>query len=228
MLVFLALATGVAHDTTLCNAGRRAICLAAASALPAVFLPSLPAHAAYAEATMELIEEVGVLSLSVKSLQYEVRETAPVASSGTLRKQLVGQRPMLQVLAESMANVAPQLRICAPEAAGCDCTPDPVLMRAAAAQVDTVQTQLVALDAALASGPKGFESLELGALSYPAGRVERALEELSEATDLFLDLAAGRPPMTARLGPISAPRAPSLLPPPIRAAGISRAAAELL
>jgi len=177
---------------------------------------------------MDLIEEVGALSLTVKTLQYEVREAAPANDFGTLRKQLVSQRPMLQTLADSMASVALQLRICAPEAADCDCMPDPVLMRTAAAQVDAVQAQLLSLDAALASGAKGFERLEQGALSYPAGRVERALEELSEATDLFLDLAAGRPLMTARLRPIGSPRAPSLLPPPIRAAGASRVAAELL
>lgn len=176
---------------------------------------------------MDLMEEVGSLSLVARSLQYEVHESAGAsrAELRLLRTQIAGERPKLQTLVDSMATVAPQLRICAPEEADCDCAPDPTLMRTAALQVDAVRASLSSLDVALAAGPRGFDSLDQPGAQYPGGRAERALEDLNEACDLFLDLASGRPPMTARLAPLSSPRAPSLLPPPIRAVVAPRVAA---
>ena len=68
-----------------------------------------------------------------------------------------------------------------------------------------------------------FDELRDGAAVYPAGTVERELEMLCEATDAFLDLAAGRPanPMAARLAPVRPALAPALVVPrrmPVRAA----------
>lgn len=177
--------------------------------------------------TFALIESVGQLSLQVRSLQFfvrdaaeELRETAG-GSSGPLkagydllRKRVASDRPILQSMSETMVRALPDLRICAPEQASCECEPDPLLMRAAAQQVELVQEQLRALDAALV-GPDAFEPVSNVAApawpgrliaSYPGGEVERALEEMCEAADTFLDLTTGRPLMTARI----ATRSPAL------------------
>jgi len=87
---------------------------------------------------------------------------------------------------------------------------------------------LAELDAAAASS-RAFELLTLkgGAVVYAGGAVERELEEISEAADAFLDLAAGRPLMTARVAPL--PAATALpRPPPLRPSiGTPRAALRL-
>eukprot|EP00966_Prymnesium_polylepis_P117102 2705778-Prymnesium_polylepis.1 len=77
-------------------------------------------------------------------------------------------------------------------------------MSAAAQQALAAEQHLASLDTALASGSSAFDELSLngGAIYYPGGSVERELEELCEAVDLFLDLASGRPLMTARLAPL--------------------------
>eukprot|EP00308_Calcidiscus_leptoporus_P006605 CAMPEP_0119387462 /NCGR_PEP_ID=MMETSP1334-20130426/100788_1 /TAXON_ID=127549 /ORGANISM="Calcidiscus leptoporus, Strain RCC1130" /LENGTH=81 /DNA_ID=CAMNT_0007409209 /DNA_START=12 /DNA_END=253 /DNA_ORIENTATION=+ len=69
----LALSPGFVPGEAAC---RRAILAKAAGILPAAaLLPPLPAQAtAYAEATMDLLEEVGTLSLGARKLQFEVRE----------------------------------------------------------------------------------------------------------------------------------------------------------
>jgi predicted DCC family thiol-disulfide oxidoreductase YuxK len=205
---------------------RRAVLAAAASA--ATFSPVFTAPAdADTLGTFALIESVGQLSLQVRSLQFfvrdaaeELRETAG-GSSGPLkagydllRKRVASDRPILQSMSETMVQALPDLRICAPEQASCECEPDPLLMRAAAQQVELVQEQLRALDAALV-GPDAFEPVSNVAApawpgrliaSYPGGEVERALEEMCEAADTFLDLTTGRPLMTARI----ATRSPAL------------------
>ena len=205
---------------------RRAVLAAAASA--ETFSPVFTAPAdADMLGTFALTESVGQLSLQARTLQFfvrdaaeELRETAG-GSSGPLkagydllRKRVASDRPILQSMSETMVQALPDLRICAPEQASCECEPDPLLMRAAAQQVEVVQEQLRALDAALV-GPDAFEPVSNAAApawpgrliaSYPGGEVERALEEMCEAADTFLDLATGRPLMTARI----AARSPAL------------------
>ena len=67
-----------------------------------------------------------------------------------------------------------------------------------------VRLELGRLDAALAQGPEAFEELVTsgGAVVYPSGAAEQALEAICEAADTYLDLASGRPLMTARIAPL--------------------------
>lgn len=180
---------------------RRHVCTAAAAAATAglIQLPTTPSVAAATAQAIDLLAEVGDLSTRARILQYELREHGD-------RRRVVRERPKLEKLVVSMNAAAPELRICAPALADCDCTPDPELMHDASRQAAIAATALVDLDAELAKGERGVSPLVAeGSLiaSYPGGALEAALEELCESADRFLDLAAGRPLMTARLAPLS-------------------------
>lgn len=216
--------TPKAHLHNFSPSRRNVLAAAAAFTSSAVFTP--PAANAATGAAVDLVVQVGDLSTQARILQFYVRDqvTSSRADYGPLRKRVMRDRAGLQQLLVDMSAAAPDLRICAPELADCDCTPDPKRMARATQQVEFVRTQLDALDAALAD-PRGFDELESGQGSYVGGGVERALEEICEAADTFLDLAAGRPLMTERLGLIgdSSARAPVAL--AGRAAAASRRAA---
>ena len=183
---------------------RRHHLLAAAAAATVCTAPA--ANAASGPA-VDLVVTVGELAIQARALQFYVRDTAPAsrANYAAMRTRVRRARTeQLQPLLSAMAAAAPDLRICAPELADCDCAPEPRRMAMAARQVEVVRTQLDALDAALADA-RGFDAIEGEQMraSYVGGGVERALEEICEATDLYLDLAAGRPLMTARLAPVA-------------------------
>ena len=207
------------------TATRRGVLTAAASTAAATVTVSLPGQAEAAQgAAVELVEQIGTLSMQARALQFAIREDAPANRNddAPLRALVARERRQLQQLAATMAAAAPDLRLCDPEAADCDCVPDPVLMRAAARYAASAEARLAALDGVLAKRG-AFDELRDGAAVYPAGTVERELEMLCEATDAFLDLAAGRPanPMAARLAPVRPALAPALVVPrrmPVRAA----------
>ena len=188
---------------------RRTLLATAAAALP---WRGLPADAAVGPA-VDAVAQIGELSMQARLLQNYVRDAAPASratnSYEPLQREVRRSRRQLQSLVAAMDAAAPDLKICSPEVADCDCTADPRLMQAAAEQVQVVRVHLASLDTALASGAPGFAEMTLngGALRYSGGAVERELEEITEAADLFLDLAAGRPLMTARLAPFKAPTA---------------------
>lgn len=188
---------------------RRSVLAAAAAASVLPLARPLACGAAASPAAADLVTRVSELSVQATQLRFAVRAAGGgAASDGALRSRVAKERPRLKRLLAAMEAAAPDLRICAPGAESCDCLPDAELMRAASAQVASVRTHLASLDVAAASAA-GFEELALGSggASYPAGRVERELEEICEAADAFLDLASGRPPMTARLSPLSTLRA---------------------
>jgi hypothetical protein len=160
---------------------------------------AVPSASATTEgAAADTLEQVSVLSTQARELQLVVRSRGAAA-----RPRLQREMPRLRQLADAMVSVAPHLRLCKPELADCDCSPDEELMQTAARQAEYVRAQLVALDDALRAAPQSFEPFDAGALSYPGGRVERTLEEVCEAADRFLDVASGRPLMTARLAPLN-------------------------
>ena len=208
---------------------RSVIAAATAASTAAIAGGSRPANAAAGPA-VNLVEMIGDLSTQARLLQFFLREAAPSSSNvEKLRLRVNTERAQLGNLGTYMAEAAPNLRICAPGKEDCDCSPDPALMSAAAAQADIVRRELVALDDALAAGRSGFELIEQGALRYPGGRVERALEEICEAADTFLDLAAGRPLMTARVAPItSASTLPAVQPLARAATSVTRMRAPQL
>lgn len=180
---------------------RRRILASAAAALTST--STFSANAASGPA-VDLLTTVSSLSLQARQLQYFVREDVPVRVKA---QRVRARRKDLDELLGAMSVAAPDLRLC--RVADCECTPDAMLMDSAAEQVTAVRSHLAALDKALV-GPKPFERLSLkgGALNYPGGAVEQELEEICEASDAFLDLAAGRPLMTARLAPLSSGVAP--------------------
>lgn len=190
---------------------RRGLLQSAATAVSLGGVFPVPAsHAAADPAAVDLVIQVSQLSMQARALQLDIRDAATRArASGkgydALQTRVTREGGRLRQLSAAMEAAAPSLKLCHPEAADCDCVADPSLMRTAAQQVGVVQDSLAALNAALADG--AFEELSLGggALAYPGGRVEKELEALCEAADLFLDLAAGRPLMTARLAPGRAP-----------------------
>ena len=168
---------------------------------------------------MDRLARVADLSLRARALQLFVRESAPV-DPAACSVRVGRERATLQQLYGTMQAAAPELKICRPEQASCDCAPDATLMQSAARAVVVVGQSLADLDAALATGPAGLAALSDGALSYPGGRVEAALETMCEAVDLYVDLAAGRPLMTARIAPIT-PSSPPAARVPVRpAAGL--------
>ena len=130
-----------------------------------------------------MVAEVGELSTRARALQYELRLAAPSASYARVRARVAKERKSLQRLVSAMGEAAPSLRICRPDLAACECTPDASLMAIAARQAESAQSHLAALDAAMASGRAGFEALLDGprGLAYPGGAVERELEEICEA-----------------------------------------------
>ena len=223
-----ALVAGLAWGTREPGLSRRSL-LAASTLGPFAACPE--SRAAEAEA-VDAVVLVSQLSLQARDLQLYVRmQAAEQRASGsanfeTLRSKVEKARaPLLGRLLAAMQTAAPGLRLCSPETAACDCSPDPELVREAARQVEAVRMHLAELDAAAASS-RAFELLTLkgGAVVYGGGAVERELEEISEAADAFLDLAAGRPLMTARVAPLSAATALAR-PPPIRPSiGTPRAA----
>ena len=83
---------------------------------------------------MEMVEQVGSLSMQARALQFALREAAAPAgrADATLRALVARDRPLLQQLATAMTTVAPSLRLCAPGAEDCECVSDPARMRAAA------------------------------------------------------------------------------------------------
>ena len=177
-----------------------------AAAAPA--LGAISAASAAQGTAVDLVVEVGALSTKARSLQFDLREAAPIEGSSyeTVRKRIMRERSStLQQLYVAMQTAAPDLRICQPGKEDCDCAPDSKLMALAALQVGVVQGALNKLDAALASGPRGFEALSTsggGNIVYTGGEVELALETICEAADYYLDLASGRPLMTLRVAPI--------------------------
>ena len=204
----------------------------AAAALP---LAGLPRAAEAADlVAMEMVEQVGSLSMQARALQFAMREAAAPAgrTDDALRALVARDRPLLEQLATAMTTAAPSLRLCAPGAEDCECVSDPARMRAAARYAAAASARVGALDAAL-SAPGGFTGLQDGTAFYEGGRVELELEMLCEASDAFLDLVAGRPtnPMADRLAPVGAPAAapalaPALLVPrrsPVQAAADERA-----
>ena len=186
----------------------------AAAALP---LAGLPRAAEAADlVAMEMVEQVGSLSMQARALQFAMREAAAPAgrTDDALRALVARDRPLLEQLATAMTTAAPSLRLCAPGAEDCECVSDPARMRAAARYAAAASARVGALDAAL-SAPGGFTGLQDGTAFYEGGRVELELEMLCEASDAFLDLVAGRPtnPMADRLAPVGAPAAaPALAP----------------
>lgn len=194
-----------AETSTKPTSSRRSVIGAVAASASVMQVPR--AANAATNTAVDLVVEVGDLSLQARQLQLYVRNSAPVTSgAGAVVRQRVSREiDALQRLLAAMENAAPNLRICAPAEAGCDCVPDAKLMATASLQVDVVREQVARLRTSLAD-PKGFDELVAGggAIVYPGGAVERALETLVEASDLYLDLAAGRPLMTARLAPLRA------------------------
>ena len=205
MLTTLLVATPLALSTENYHTTRRSITSSASAAVAtSILAPKLAAKAAAGPGATDLVAQVGDLSLKARELQFYVRESAPSGrhNYGLLRKRVTRERRQsLQQLLAAMDMAAPDLKICAPAQADCDCLADPELMGTAKLQVAVVREQLDRLDAALAQ-PEGFEELSTsgGALVYPGGAVERSLEMICEAADLYLDLASGRPLMTARIG----------------------------
>ena len=178
---------------------RRSLLTAAGVAI----VGSPPAANAATGTAVDLVIRVGESSTRARALQFYVREEAPIhrANYAPLQRRMARERANLQQLLGDMAAAAPDLRICAPDLAACDCAPDPMRMASASGQVDVVRAQLMALDTALADA-RGFDLLEAGQATYLGGGVELALEEICEASDTFLDLASGRPLMTDRVGPL--------------------------
>ena len=175
---------------------RREVLAAAATA--ATVVGAAPAANAASGAAVDLLVTIGQLSTQARTLQLNVREAVPSARA---RDAVVRARPRLQQLLTAMSAAAPDLRICAPELASCDCAPDPKRMALAVRQAEVVGEQLRVLDAALKEP----------AASFPADAVERALEQICDAADLYLDLAAGRPVTGATTSEV--PRAPAALMP---------------
>jgi hypothetical protein len=190
------------HSGGFSFARRSALTILAGSAF------ALPASgaAAVGGGAVDLVTQVGTQSIAARTLQLSLRDAAPIRGSkiSAARRRLARERPGLQDLLTSMELAAPDLRICAAERADCDCDADPKLMAAAQLQVDVVRLELGRLDAALAQGPEAFEELVTsgGAVVYPSGAAEQALEAICEAADTYLDLASGRPLMTARIAPL--------------------------
>ena len=169
----------------------------------AVAVPNFPGPARAASSRgsdVDAILCVSELSMRARTLQNEVREHAAAT-----RGRVVSERPQLKAMLDAMDSAAPDLHLCLPTLADCNCQPDASLMHDARLQVETVRAQLANLDVALASGARGFDPISDDGMlaSYPGGAVERSLEEICEAADRFLDLASGRPLMTARLGLLS-------------------------
>ena len=97
--------------------------------------PGLPRAADAADlVAMEMVEQVGSLSMQARALQFALREAAAPAgrADAALRALVARDRPLLQQLATAMTTVAPSLRLCAPGAEDCECVSDPARMRAAA------------------------------------------------------------------------------------------------
>ena len=120
------------------------------SAAASTLLPP-PTFAATGNA-VDLVATATQLSTEARALQFFVREEAPAArpSYDSVRRRVVSARKRLQQLLTAMAAAAPDLKICSPEEASCECTPDPTLMREASRQVDILVDQIAAIDAALA------------------------------------------------------------------------------
>ena len=203
-LVTLLLVTPLALSPARIHTRRSIVSSASAAVATAVLSPNSAASAAAGSGAVDLVAQVGDLSLKARELQFFVRESAPIGGHNLdpVRKRVNRERQQsLQQLLTAMDTAAPDLKICAAAQADCDCTADPELMGSAKLQVAVVREQLGALDAALAQ-PEGFEQLSTsgGAIVYQGGAVERSLETITEAADLYLDLASGRPLMTARIG----------------------------
>lgn len=198
--------------------------VAAAATTTATTATALQPVSAAEGPAVELVAKVGELSTQARQLQYYVRETAP-SSRSAAAKQVARQRQLLLQLQEAMAAAAPDLRLCAPELADCECTADPRLMQRAASEVDEVRRHVEQLEVVL-ERPGSLDELVDGAGLYLGGAVERELELICEAADRYLDLAAGRSVdlgLAARLSPTgsssSSARPAVPVPPPLPAAG---------
>lgn len=198
---------------------------ALAAATVAALSVAVPRAADAAEdAAVELVEQISVLSMQARALQLAVREDAPAGRGdyAPVRARVAHERQQLQRLAAAMSAAAPDLRLCAPGAADCDCAPDPGLVRAAARYAAAAEVRVGALDMVLVQ-PGAFEELREGSALYLGGAVERELEMLCELTDAFCDLASGRPPnpMAARVAPLRPALSPGVVVPrrmPLRVA----------
>ena len=83
------------------------------------------------EEAVDLLEQVGRANLAARALQVEVREGGrqQFRDVAALRRRVRAARPALTQLLRAMVLVAPDLRICRPELADCDCKPDPGLIK---------------------------------------------------------------------------------------------------
>ena len=145
---------------------RRAFLLGAAS------LAALPRDAAADVAAMEVVEQVGLLSMQARSLQFAIREAPASRTDDALRTLVARERPVLQQLAAAMTAAAPALRLCTPGVEDCDCVSDPARMRAAARYAAAASARVGALDAALAT-VGGLTRLQDGSAYYEGGKVEQ-------------------------------------------------------
>ena len=234
MLLILALPPHALSPGVALTSRRRVLTGAAAAAATTATLSVRPASAAEGLA-VELVATIGELSTQARSLQFYVRENAAL-NRAAAAKRVAGQRQLLRRLQEAMAAAAPDLRLCAPEAADCECTADPRLMKMAAGEVDEVRRHILQLEMVL-ERRGSLDVLSDGAGIYQGGAVERELELICEAADRYLDLAAGRSVdlgLAARLSPTGGsssarpqltsasrrappPRACAVEPPPLQA-----------
>jgi len=147
--------------------------LAASLAAAALPLAGLPRAADAADlVAMQMVEQVGSLSMQARALQFAMREAAAPAgrTDDALRDLVARDRPLLEQLATAMTTAAPSLRLCAPGAEDCECVSDPARMRAAARYATAASARVGALDAAL-SAPGGFTALRDGSAFYEGGKV---------------------------------------------------------
>ena len=217
MLLILALPPHALSPGVALTSRRRVLTGAAAAAATTATLSVRPASAAEGPA-VELVATIGELSTQARSLQFYVRENAAL-NRAAAAKRVAGQRQLLRRLQEAMAAAAPDLRLCAPEAADCECAADPRLMKMAAGEVDEVRRHILQLEMVL-ERRGSLDVLSDGAGIYQGGAVERELELICEAADRYLDLAAGRSVdlgLAARLSPTggSSSARPAVAPVPV-------------
>ena len=125
-----ALILGLSPTVRLAATSRRGLLAAAAASLPLRGLS--PADAAVGPA-VDLVVQIGELSTQARTLQDYVRSTAPTSRATgryiSLQREVSRVRRQLQRLLATMTAAAPDLKICSPELADCDCAPDPRLMQ---------------------------------------------------------------------------------------------------